>query len=107
MIVDYLDWPFMYIHCDFNRACSPDTTAGMLVYQRKRDFEQIAMGTVVTDAESWGEYITAAHQISTLSKLGPNSDYGVSFSLVFAVMTSFRETKDFIFLSYEQGLISD
>ena len=34
--------------------------------------------TVVVDTESWGEYVTAAHQISTLSKRHPNSDKGVS-----------------------------
>ena len=40
--------------------------------------------TVVVDTESWGEYVTAAHQISTLSKRHPNSDKGVSRSFAFA-----------------------
>ena len=36
-----------------------------------RDSKQIATGTftwAVVDAESWGEYVPVAHQISTLSK---------------------------------------
>ena len=59
------------------------------------------------DAESWGEYVTVARQISTLSKWHPSIDYGVSYSLSFAAMTSFTEARDFIVLTYEQGLISD
>ena len=54
-----------------------------------RDFKQIATATsttAVVDAESWGEYVTVARQISNLSKLGPNSDYGVSYSLAFAII---------------------
>ena len=75
-----------------------------------RDFKQITTATsttAVVDAESWGEYVTVARQISTLSKWHPSSDYGVSCSLSFAAMTSFTEARDFIVLSYEQGLISD
>ena len=52
-----------------------------------RDFKQIASATsllAVVDAESWGEYITVARQISTVSKRHPNSDYGVSRSFTFA-----------------------
>ena len=52
-----------------------------------RDFKQIATATsllAVVDAESWGEYITVARQISTVSKRHPNSDYGVSRSFTFA-----------------------
>ena len=40
----------------------------------------------VVDAESWGQYVTVTRQISTLSKLGPNSDYGVSCSNAFAII---------------------
>ena len=39
--------------------------------------------TAMVDAESWGEYVTAAHQISTFSKWHPNSDKGVSHSFAF------------------------
>ena len=39
--------------------------------------------TAMVDAESWGEYVTAAHQISTFSKWRPNSDKGVSRSFAF------------------------
>ena len=52
-----------------------------------RDFKQIATATsllAVVDAESWGEYITVARQISTVSKRHPNSDYGVSRSFTSA-----------------------
>ena len=75
-----------------------------------RGFKQITMATstaAVVDAESWEEYVTVARQISTLSKWHPSNGYGVSCSLSFAAMTSFRETRDFIVVSYEQGLISD
>ena len=41
--------------------------------------------TAVVDAESWGEYVIGARQISTLSKRYPNSDYGVSRSFAFVV----------------------
>ena len=78
--------------------------------KNNRDFKQITTATsttAVVDAESWGEYVTVARQISTLSKWHPSSDYGVSCSLSFAAMTSFTEARDFIVLSYEQGLISD
>ena len=54
-----------------------------------RDFKQITTATstmAVMDVESWGEYLTVGQQISTLSKLGPNSDYGVSYSLAFAII---------------------
>ena len=54
-----------------------------------RDLLQINMATFlleVMDIESWGEYAAVAHQISTLSKLYPNSyNYGVSRSFAFAV----------------------
>ena len=54
-----------------------------------RDLLQITMATFlpeVMDIESWGEYAAVAHQISTLSKLYPNSyNYGVSRSFAFAV----------------------
>ena len=53
-----------------------------------RDLKQITMATFLTevmDIESWGEYATVAHQISTLRKLYPNSNYGVSRSFAFAV----------------------
>ena len=54
-----------------------------------RDLLQITMATFlpeVMDIESWGEYTAVAHQISTLSKLYPNSyNYGVSRSFAFAV----------------------
>ena len=53
-----------------------------------RDLLQITMATFLTeviDIESRGEYATVAHQISTLSKLYPNSNYGVSCSFAFAV----------------------
>ena len=59
------------------------------------------------DVESWGEYVTVARQISTLSKWHPSIDYGVSCSLSFAATTSFTEARDFIVLGYEEGLISD
>ena len=75
-----------------------------------RDFKQITTATsttAVVDAESWGEYVTVVRQISTLSIWHPSSDYGVSCPLSFAAMTSFTEARDFIVLSYEQGLISD
>ena len=52
-----------------------------------RDFKQIASATsllAVVDVESWGEYITVARQISTVSKRHPNSDYGVSRSFTSA-----------------------
>ena len=50
-----------------------------------RNLLQITMATFlpeVMDIESWGEYAAVAHQISTLSKLYPNSYnyYGVSRS---------------------------
>ena len=41
--------------------------------------------TAIEDRESWGEYITVALQISTLSKQRSNSDYVVSRSFAFAV----------------------
>ena len=41
--------------------------------------------TAVVDAESWGEYVIGARQISTLSKQYPNSDYGVCRSFAFVV----------------------
>ena len=75
-----------------------------------RVFKQITTvtsTTAVVDAESWGEYVTVARQISTLSKWHPSIDHGVSCSLSFAAMTSFTEARYFIVLSYEQGLISD
>ena len=54
-----------------------------------RDLLQITTATFlpeVMDIESWGEYAAVAHQISTLSKLYPNSyNYGVSRSFAFAV----------------------
>lgn len=53
-----------------------------------RDLLQITMATFLTevmDIESWGGYAAVAHQISTLSKLYPNSNYGVSHSFAFAV----------------------
>ena len=37
--------------------------------------------SAMVDAESWGEHVTAAHQISTLSKWRPNSDKGLSCAL--------------------------
>ena len=39
--------------------------------------------TAEVDEEFWGEYVTAAHQISTLSKRRRNSDKGVSRSFAF------------------------
>ena len=53
-----------------------------------RDFKQIATTTcitVVVDTESWGEYLTIAQQISSLSKGQPNSDYWVYCSFAFTV----------------------
>ena len=53
-----------------------------------RDFKQIATASstaAVVDAESRAEYVTVARQISILSKLGPNSDCGVSCLLDFAI----------------------
>ena len=41
--------------------------------------------TTVGDAESWGEYVTVARQISTSSKRRPNNDYGISRPFAFAV----------------------
>ena len=41
--------------------------------------------TGVVDADSWGEYVTVACQVSTLSKRCPNGDYGVSPSCAFTV----------------------
>ena len=39
--------------------------------------------TAEVDEEFWGEYVTAAQKISTLSKRHPNSDKGVSRSFAF------------------------
>ena len=53
-----------------------------------RDLLQITMATFLTaviEIESWGEYAAVAHQISTLSKLYPNSNYGDSRSFAFTV----------------------
>ena len=53
-----------------------------------RDLLQITMATFLPEVikiESWGEHAAIAHQISTLSKLYPNSNYGVSRSFAFAV----------------------
>lgn len=58
-----------------------------------RDLLQITMATFLPEVikiESWGEYAAVAHQISTLSKLYPNSNYGVSRSLIFAFAVSKR-----------------
>ena len=52
-----------------------------------RNIKQIARPTsttAVVEAESWGEYVTVARQISTLSEQRPN-DYGISRSFAFAV----------------------
>ena len=35
----------------------------------------------VVDAESWGEYVTIARKISTLTKWRPNNYYGLSRAL--------------------------
>ena len=42
-------------------------------------------GTGVMDADFWGEYVSVACQISTLSKQCPNGDYGVCPSFAFTV----------------------
>ena len=55
--------------------------------KNNRVFKQIATATsttAVVDAESWGEYVTVACQISTFSRRHLNSDYVVSRSFAFA-----------------------
>ena len=60
----------------------------MVAVRGFRDFKQIATATsttAVVDAESWGEYVTVARQISILRKRRPNNDYGISRSFAFSV----------------------
>ena len=74
--------------CSITEKRKKETEMSLSSIGFSRDLKQITMATFlmeVTDIESWGEYAAVAHQISTLSKLYPNSNYGVSRSFAFAV----------------------